>query len=115
MGSTRSPLAATAGDRHGGPEGRPRQILVQPAADPRQHARAYCLQRSPGRQQEGNDCQKCDECLRAAARQNAVVDLEHEQRAGEGQDVDGAGKEADAGECGARAGERDGKGIVPRN
>ena len=113
MGSTRSPLAAVPG-RYRRAESEAGQIFVQPAADPGQHARAYRLENRLDAEQEGDDDQQGHQRLRAAARQHTVVDLEHEQRAGEHQDIDRAGVDADACEGGARAGERGGEGICRR-
>ena len=58
---------AVGGDcagRHGRAEGQAGQILVQPAADPGQHARAYRLENRLDAEQEGDDDQQRHQRLR---------------------------------------------------
>ena len=79
--------------------------LVDRACDAHQHAAAHEVEQAL----EGEHHQRQDadghQGRHAAAGQHAVVDLQHEQRAGELQDVDGGREQRDADEGMAIAGE----------
>ncbi len=69
--------------------------LVDIGADADQHAGADLIEEAEGRVHEPDDRREAEERRDALARHDAVVDLEHEQRPGEGQDVHDAAEDDD--------------------
>ncbi len=84
--------------------------LVQRAADAHQHAPADRIEQTLDRIDHGDHDGQPDQRRNTAARQHAIVDLQHEQRAGEHQHVDGAAEQPDGHEgapaCGDSARDR---------
>ena len=87
------PFQAQAGN---GSVDRPLQRNVKQRPDPRQHPGARCiqvtLQEIGGEKDHGQSGQRCE----AAARKNAVVDLQHVEGTGQRQHVDRAAESGDA-------------------
>ena len=98
------PLAAIAG-----PERQPddriedaaTEELVEPCANAGQHACAHDVEHALERVEHRHKQNECDKRRHAAARQDAIIDLQHEQRARQHQDVDDAAEAGDGYECAA--------------
>jgi hypothetical protein len=71
------------------------QRLVELAADPHENAAADHVEQAERGEQAGGQDHQADEGRDAAARQHAVVDFQHEEGAGELQDVAHAAHQAD--------------------
>ena len=96
------------------------QGLVEAVADAHQDAAADEVDEALREVEAGDEDEQRDQRRHAAARQHAVVDFQHEQRAGEHQDVAHAGKQRNRQErplagaergCELGAGGRRGKGA----
>jgi hypothetical protein len=82
------------------------QRLVEPPADPHQDASADHVEQAERQEQEGGEDHEADQRRHAAARQHAVIDLQHEERAGELQDVTHAAHQGDRDEGSAAGPQR---------
>ena len=71
------------------------ELLVQRAADAYQHAAANRIEQTLDRIDGCHHDGQPDQCRNTATWQHAIVDLQHEQRAGEHQHVDGAAEQTD--------------------
>ena len=80
--------------------------LVEAAADTHQDAAADQIEQAQRRVEPAGEDHEPDQRRHAAARQHAVVDLQHEDRAGQHEDVAHAAHQADRNECTAASGER---------
>ena len=101
---------AMAAEAQGQPHQRivdaPAQRLVERAADARQNAAANGVENAERGEQAGDQDGEADQRRHAAARQHAVIDLQHEHGAGEHEDVAHAGNQRGADEGAAAGGKR---------
>ncbi len=103
------PLAAPASDQrqpHHGVEHACVQRLVERGADAAEDAAAQEIEQALRHVEAGGDDDEADQGGHAAARQHAVVDLQHEDRAGQIQQVDDATHQENADECAAAGAQR---------
>ena len=82
------------------------QRFVERGADPAENAAADQVEHALGHVEHGGDEHEADQGRHAAARQHPVIDLEHEDRAGEVEQVDDAAHQADADERAAAGAQR---------
>ena len=89
-----------------------RDLMIEALADAKQHAGANDVEDGLEGVEPGGQDREADQRGEAAARKNAVVDLEHEQRPGQRQQIDRAADQRDCrdGRCQAR----DFQGVRPR-
>ena len=76
------------------------------AADPDKNSSANCVENAEGREQHRHKDQQADQRWHAAARQHAIVDFEHEHRAGQHQHIAHAADDGRAVERAAARSER---------
>ena len=74
------------------------KLRIDLSADADEQASAHGVEQRLENEQNGRQHAQRDESWHAAARQHAVVDLQHEQRSGQHQDVDQPAEHADADE-----------------
>ncbi len=84
----------------------PPDLLVELVADAREHPVAHEVHDAHEGVEADHEHRQRDEGGHAAARQHPVVDLQHEQRPGQHQDVDDAAEKADCDERPARRRDR---------
>ena len=82
------------------------QFAIKLIADAHQQPAARDLQQGLKGEQHGGQGRQADQRRHAATRQDAVVDLQHEQRPGQHQEVDQPAEYADPDECGDTRTER---------
>jgi hypothetical protein len=81
------------------------QKLIEPIGDAHQQTPAHRIEKPLKRIKHHHDGEQRHQCRQAAARQDAVIDLHHEQRAGEIKNIDQSAHQADADESTGAAGE----------
>ena len=74
------------------------KLRIDLSADADEQASAHGVEQRLEDEQNGRQHTQRDKRRHAAARQHAIVDLQHEQRAGQHQDVDQPAEHADADE-----------------
>ncbi len=75
-----------------------RQSLIEPAPDPHQDASAQHVEQPLEAEQHEREQREAEQRRHAAARQHAVVDLQHEDRPGQHEQIDQAARHRDADE-----------------
>ena len=83
-----------------------RQLVIDGTTDPQQNAAADRVQNPLEQEQAGGENGETDQRGNIVTRQDPVIDLQHEQRPGQHQNIDQAAEQTDAEKGGAAAAQR---------